>query len=77
MIILCILYRPIGGIRGFTRETVIAVSNIEGREFHHRKIAEIRGVARIYRKGGLRVVKECAQSARKIFRLTTPTNYVT
>ena len=42
--IICILYRPIGGIQGFTRETVIAEStNIEGREFHRRKIAELGG----------------------------------
>lgn len=40
----CILYRPISGVRGFTRETVIAVStNIEGREFRRRKVAEMDG----------------------------------
>lgn len=38
------MYRPISGVRGFTRETVIAVStNIEGREFHRRKVAEMGG----------------------------------
>ena len=43
MCFVCI-YRPIGGIRGFTRETVIAVTtNIEGREFHRRKVAEMGG----------------------------------
>ena len=36
-----------------------------------------RGVARISRKGGLGRRKECARSARKIFGLTTPTNYIT
>ena len=36
-----------------------------------------RGIARISRKGGLSRRKECARSAGEIFRLTTPTNYIT
>ena len=34
-----------------------------------------RGVARIYRKGRLSRIRQCAQSARKKFRVTTPLFY--